>query len=217
MRGVINQPCLFPEVHVIHRLWWASQAPGLFVMMNKAQFQRKYGMAAARFPHHTIGASLQPVTERVPCAKRMLLEDMSTWRADMTRYVSKQYPKEALQKLDTVFSIVADGRNYADACFDMTEIVGGLIGADNCIIRDTKCEVVENDPCGWIISMCNRLHIDEYFCGAKISKEYLDLSRCDSAGVKIVFQDWLPPKDGNVTWLHYWFSDKMDELRGTFV
>lgn len=215
MRGVINQPCLFPEVHVIHRLWWVGQDMGFFVLMNKAQFQRKYGMAAARFPNSTVGMSLAPVEGRAPCKDRFLASNLETWRYDMNKAVFRKYPSQAMSKLAIIFDICKEGRNYADTCMELTVLIKELAGIHCLIIPDDECDPpVEHDPCGWILSMCKRLHITDYFCGAKISKEYLDLERCKAENVNIIFQDWLPPADGNVTWLHYWFADKMDELKG---
>lgn len=213
MKGTIMQPCLFPKAHLIHRLWWSD----VYVLFNKAQFHRQHGMSSITLKDDTVvGLPLQKVHSLVPCEDRLIAEDLKQWRSSMRWLAGKKYPVTALPKIDIACDMVSDGGSFVVAAEMSLRYAGHLLGIKTEITTDYMTEThPAGDPCGWVLDICEANKITEYFCGGTTSREYLDLERCKNQGVSVVFQDWLPPAEGNLSWLHYWFADRLDLLKET--
>lgn len=50
---------------------------------------------------------------------------------------------------------------------------------------------IKYDATDWIIEKCRRLGTEEYYCGGTAAQAYMDFTRFEKAGIKIITQEWM--------------------------
>ena len=209
MKGVITQPYIAPNVHLIARFAWADRA----ILMNKAQYTRKYKLSGIQLPKKSLGIPVKKTKGFTSCLEKEI--DLSSFETEFFRTIENDYGEEAYRcKAIPFFHLLQTSPNFARASAVALQFALNQLKIETVkIASDMPIEPVFNDPCGWILKICKHFEIDQYMSGATVSKEYMEEDLCKKQGVDLVFQDWKAPEDGNYSWLHYWFSGKLNELK----
>ncbi len=208
MKGTINQPCLFPPVHVIHKIVWSD----VFVLMGQANFKREYKMSSMLLKGFSLGVPLKKSTSYTSCNNRYIVDDLSTWRAGALKKASKYYDSKAVYKFKLLLDLLIEGASLTENAFKTTQCCLNLLGSVTPILTDSDVTPIRGDPSKWVLALCKQHKIDHYIFGA-LRSTYLDKQLFVKNNIQLLVQDWVPPLDGNLSWVHYYITGQMETLR----
>jgi len=199
MRVSIYQPLYWPPLHYFNRMLDVD----VFVLLDSAQFTR-----SARYRNTmTIKGRSGISTMAVPIVhtgKRERIMDLridngrpwrrkhygalrhsygktEAWKSKEGEFLKQFYygvepPQERFQEL------------YEPALDWTVEMIGGW--GRTAKVRSSELDVEgNNDPSGWMLDICKHFGADEYLCGGGAA-EYLDEKAFETAGVRVIIQDW---------------------------
>ena len=214
MNVVITQPVAFPRVHLLNRLKWCDR----YVLMNHAQFNRKVGMSQLALQveggEQIIGIPVEKSGQRETCHSKKIAYEDSWWRG-VERKLSKWYEgrPDIDSKIGTLRRMLSESGTVAGLGLMSLQFIASELRIEKeKVLCDSESWKIPNDPSGWLLNICKQLNASEYMCGEAGSTQYLDFQRFENEGIGVTIQKWQPPTDGNVSWVHYWLADKIDEL-----
>lgn len=197
----INQPCLFPRMHLMERAAVADH----WVHMSSAQFVRNGDQSL--FPMRMNGAE---VSVRVPTKKNGLEPISNVVGADDPRFVRKlrsrlkaDYGKldgfsAGMEYVDFVLDrLSSDG--FAKAGSDSVEYCMDVFGISMESIRQDSDLMVPpvGDPSGWVRELTARSGATIHYAGGVASDKYINKKDWDAHGILFKPQNWRSPDYAN--------------------
>jgi len=197
MRVSIYQPLYMPPVHYFNRMLGSD----VFVLLDSAQFTRsaRYRNTMTIKGRGGISTMSVPITHT---GKRerivdLMVDDKQAWQRKHYAALYHSYCKTDAWKgkegefLEGFYRVPRKHfREVYEPALDWgVEMVGGWGSTTR--IRSSELNIRgNNDPSGWMLDICKHFGADEYLCGGS-SALYLNEKAFESAGIKVVVQDWI--------------------------
>lgn len=203
--ATINQPCLFPRMHLFER----AAVADYWVHMSSAQFVRNGDQSL--FPMRLNG---EEVSVRVPTKKGRLTRIVDVVGVDDPRFVRKlmlrlkaDYGKLAgfeagMGYVEFVLKALADD-GFAAAGEASVEYCMGVFEIEmESIFRDVDLMVPPvGDPSGWVRELTARSGATVHYAGGVASDKYINKEDWDAHGISFHPQEWTSPdyaRDGSL-------------------
>jgi len=219
MRVTVNQPCVFPDLHLFERIMRSD----INVNMASAQFSRQGWQSVY---HLKVGGAKRnmpvPVRHygywvRIDEAE---IADEQRWRKKHFGTIGQFYSRAPFYRkyIGDIESLIMDGvyGNIGElakatmlwglSCLRIdcvtvnsvedglryreTDHAGTLVWIDDLNV----CDRQEGEPSNWVLNLAAAFGADEYYCGGVASSKYLDHEAFACQGIRLVPQDWRCPK-----------------------
>jgi hypothetical protein len=214
MRVTVYQPTLFPRVYLLDRCYHSD----MYVIMQQAQFTKNTGLTKIYMKGGIL--TLPVESGMVPCNEKRLIPLSSSELKKMGRQLKAWYPNASEHRVAHVTHMIKELPEVAPT-LDIAGYLTMKIGLTRMSIKDQllcyarETTYVEGNPSQWLVNICKERGASHYLCGEGAS--YMDLDLFKMEGVTIERQDYTPPQDGNLSWLHYYLSNTMKEAYYSMV
>lgn len=200
--ATINQPCIFPRLHLIDRLNYSD----VYVNLVSAQFSRHNDQAVLmvsdrgtlreiRIPIRHTGLQSVALTDAIYARDdRWESKTIKTLAQIWSRAPGKEY---ALDIFRTCIRDMINGCPVADMGHAQLLFARSLLGIQTEIVLDGAVSgKIDGDPSEWMLSLCESVRASAYYCGKVAFDAYIDKSEWARRGVTFIPQDWTPPAIG---------------------
>ena len=194
----VNQPCLFPRLHIMNR----AARVKTFLVLSSAQFMRKSDQALLWVTLRGVPTSIRiPTTSgRVPLREKFVQLDERAM-GKILRRIKSEWPKtadaEGALALLEVELRATNGRSMAQCGLHSMRHRSNILGLTGTTFVDDVdvAPPIPGDPSGWMLDQCLNIGASSYYAGGTAINAYIDHDKWKRRGVRLLEQDWKVPKE----------------------
>lgn len=224
-----HQPHVFWPIHLVHRVFMADE----FVLMDRVQINRKVGMTRYKVAQKTKDG-LRVIELSVPFrggARAMVNEaELDVFEPEFRTSSSKGWVDQHLTTLEHCYKHAPfweDTKNIVEVayrgCLTLVDFgvnsfnsVRRRAGLDHLSTKMRRQSEIQNGTATGaelISTLVGACCGTTYICGKPEDRPYLTDAFMKERGVDVESQDFHPPPDGNLSWLHFYAWGGSEGLR----
>lgn len=225
-RVTINQPCIFPDLHLFERILKSNVS----INMRTAQFSRQGWQSVYHIKTSQGRLNLTVPVKHcghwIPINRAKIAWKDARWVKKHIRTIEQSYRKAPYfdAVIDGVVRIFMTQWEYVgDMALDSMVLGFQWLGEHVITTHDDELlpEGRPEDASNWVLAMCKLAGATEYYCGKIASDEYLRYRDFEQAGIQVIPQNWYcpeyrqiyPPFIGNLSILDLMFNVSPTEGR----
>jgi hypothetical protein len=224
----VHQPQVFHSIHLLSRIIRSN----VHVVMDLAQINRKVGMATYLLGRRDEDPDRSPISMKVPVSGGNRVSCLEAKIGVDDGWVDKH-----LGMFDHLYSRATHyqstrrqlalcltewrGASFASFGTMCLRFAFGAMGLENppTVFKESslRMPVVGEDGTDRIAGLVQTVYGTGYYCGRPEDRPYLDEDRLRARGIKTHAQDFVPPPDGNLSWVHVLAKEGRQGLQAALI